>query len=89
MKRPTIRLHIEELVLHSFAPNDRHAIADAVQRELSSLLEVSLGSESAARFASSAHYVHLDAGNFQVENGAKASSIGAGIANAVYGGLSK
>ena len=85
----TIRLHIEELVLHSFAPNDRHAIAEAVQRELSSLLEVSLGSESAARFASSSHHAHLDAGSFQVKDGAKAPSIGAGIANAVYGGLSK
>jgi hypothetical protein len=89
MTRPTIRLHIEELVLHSFAPNDRYAIAEAVQRELSSLLEVSLGSESAARFASSSHYTHVDGGSFQVENGAKPPSIGAGIANAVYGGLSR
>ena len=87
MTRPTIRLHIEELVLHSFAPNDRHAIAEAVQRELSSLLEVSLGSES--RLAASSHQAHLDAGSFQVADGAKAPSIGAGIANAVYGGLSR
>ena len=85
----TLRLHIEELVLHSFDPHDRYAIADAVQRELSSLLEVSLGSEPAARFADSAHYAHLDAGSFQVKDGAKARSIGAGIANAVYGGLSR
>lgn len=85
----TLRLHIEQLVLHSFAPNDRYAIAEAVQRELASLLKVSLGSESAARFASSSDYAHIDAGSFQVEDGAKAPSIGAGIANAVYGGLSR
>ena len=89
MKRPTLRLHIEELVLHSFDPHDRYAIADAVQRELSSLLEVGLGAESAVRLAGSTHYPHLDAGSFQVQDGAKARSIGAGIANAVYGGLSK
>ncbi len=29
-----IELHIEELVLHGFSPNDRHAIGEAVQREL-------------------------------------------------------
>jgi hypothetical protein len=89
MKRPAIRLHIEELVLHSFDPHDRHAIADAVQRELSGLLAVSLGSQASVRWAESSDHAHIDAGSFQVEHGANATSIGASIANAVYGGLSR
>ena len=36
MKR--IELHIEELVLHGFAPADRYRIGDTVQRELTRLL---------------------------------------------------
>ena len=32
-----IELHIEELVLHGFAPKDRYTIGEAVQRELSRL----------------------------------------------------
>ena len=34
-------LHIEELALHGFAASDRHAIADAVQRELQAMLTAS------------------------------------------------
>lgn len=29
---------IDELVLHGFAPGDRHAVAEALQRELAALL---------------------------------------------------
>lgn len=38
MSQGPIHLHIDELVLHGFEPAERHAIADAVQRELTSLL---------------------------------------------------
>lgn len=34
----SVNLHIEELVLHGFAPHDRHRIGDAVERELLRLL---------------------------------------------------
>ena len=85
----TLRLHIEELVLHSFAPNDRHAIADAVQRELASLLAASLASEASARLTSTPDSARIDGGSFQVEHGARATSIGAQIANAVHGGLTR
>ena len=89
MKRPTIRLHIEELELHSFAPNDRYAIADAVQRELSNLLTASLGTEASLRLSSNSNYAQIDAGSVQLEHGANAQSIGAQIANAVHGGLTR
>ena len=34
MRPGWIELHIEELVLHGFAPGDRHPIGDAVEHEL-------------------------------------------------------
>ena len=33
MRTSNIKLHIEELVLHGFAPGDRYTIADAVERD--------------------------------------------------------
>jgi hypothetical protein len=36
--RPSINLHIEELVLHGFAPGDRHRISEAVEQELTRLI---------------------------------------------------
>ena len=37
-RTPAVQLHIEELVLHGFAPADRYRIAAAVQLELTRLL---------------------------------------------------
>jgi len=90
MKQPNIRLHIEELVLHSFAPNDRYAIADAVERELSRLLAADFASaEIPPSLADSSGRLRVDAGNFHVAPDAKANSIGAQIAQAVHGGIIK
>ncbi len=36
--RKPVKLHIERLVLHGFAPNDRRQIAAAVESELASLM---------------------------------------------------
>ncbi|MEJ2009120.1 MAG: hypothetical protein P8Z30_13360 [Acidobacteriota bacterium] len=36
--RRRVEVHIEELVLHGFAPGDRHRIAVAVKQELSRLI---------------------------------------------------
>jgi hypothetical protein len=85
-----IKLHIEELVLHSFAPNDRYAIADAVERELSRLLAEDFGNAGLPRsLANNSGQPRVDAGNFQVAPGAKANSIGAQIAQAVHGGITE
>jgi hypothetical protein len=90
MKRPNIQLHIEELVLHSFAPGDRYAIADAVQQELARLFA---GQSVQADFASAltryANDGRLDAGAIHLEQNAGPSSIGNQIAQAVHGGLTK
>jgi hypothetical protein len=90
MKRPNIRLHIEELVLHSFAPNDRYAIADAVESELSRLLAADFASaEIPPSLADSSGRPRVDAGNFEVAPGAKPNSIGDQIAQAVHAGLTR
>lgn len=90
MKQPNIRLHIQELVLHSFAPNDRYAIADAVEHELSWLLAADLSTpQRSPSLTENSDRARVDAGNFQVAPGAKAVSIGAQIAEAVHGGLTR
>jgi hypothetical protein len=92
MKRPNLNLHIKELVLHGFAPNDRYAIADAVQQELSRLLGTS-AEQSHSDFESTliqhSSNARLDAGAFQVEQNSKPTSLGNQIAQAVHGGLTK
>ena len=93
MKISNINLHIEELVLHGFAPGDRYTIADAVERELSHLL-----AQQSTPFTSAGIppiWIHdsgkllLDAGAFNVAPESRADSIGAQIAQAVHGGLTK
>ena len=85
MKASNLELHIEELVLHGFAPNDRYVIADAVERELARLLakpgippSLSQGGEVA----------HVERGMFELELSSKPEMIGVQVAQAVYRGLS-
>jgi hypothetical protein len=76
-----IDLHIEELVLHGFAPEDRYRIGAAVERELARLLAergVPPGLAAGAEIAG------LDGGAFQVAPGARPEAIGAQVAQAVY-----
>ena len=65
---------IDELVLHGFDPHGRHAIADAVERELS----VRIGAEAAWRPLDAAR---VDAG--AIETSTSGSAAAAGIARAV------
>ena len=76
-----VEVHIEELVLHGFAPGDRYAIAEAVQHELAQLigegqLPVSHGNPVAL--------AQIDAGAFQVKAGSKPASSGTQIARSVF-----
>ncbi len=79
-----IEVHIEELVLHGFAPKDRYAIGEAVQRELTRLF-----AEQGIHPSLSQGYDrgHLDGGTFHVQPGAKSDTIGTQVAQSVYGGL--
>ena len=89
MKGPNIEIEIEELVLHGFGHKDRYAIADAVERGLVSMLAHEVGRGIPSSLANSSEYGCIDAGGFHVAHGSKADSVGAQIAQAVYGGLSK
>lgn len=90
MNRPAIRLHIEELVLHSFDPHDRHAIAGAFQQELSRLLtEQLVNPEFTAALAQYSSNSRLDAGAFHAQQQAQPNSLGNQIAGAVHRGLMK
>jgi hypothetical protein len=80
--QPDIELHIEELVLHGVDPADRHRIGDAVERELARLL---VERPIAAR----TDLEHIDAGTRRLPAQAKAPAIGAQVARAVHGGLTK
>ena len=66
--RDSVKLHIEELVLHGFAPGDRHGIAYAVESELARLM--SDGCLSGLQ-ANSLTVGRVNGGAFKVEPGAK------------------
>jgi hypothetical protein len=79
-----IEVHIEELVLHGFAAKDRYAIGEAVQVELQRLF-----AEQGMPESPNAAYevARLNGGAFTVKPGARAHTIGAQVAQAVYAGL--
>ncbi len=84
MTHHNIELHIEELVLHGFAPADRYAIGEAVQRELTRLF-----TEQGVRptLANARQIERLDTGAFHVKRGSRADAIGTQVAQSLYGGL--
>jgi hypothetical protein len=86
MRPVNIELHIEELVLHGFAPGDRYGIGEAVERELQRLF-----AEQGVlpRLAQGGEVAHLDRGAFEVARGARAETIGAQIAQTLHGRLSQ
>ena len=78
-----IALHIQELVLHGFPLQARHAIGDATQQELTRLLN----STGLPDFVTEArHSDAIDGGSFHVAPQAKPNAIGGLVAKAVYGG---
>jgi hypothetical protein len=86
MKTTNVRVHIEELVLHGFAPSDRRGIADAVERELTRSFA---GQGVPPSLMRTAVIGRLEGGSFDVEPGAKADQIGGQVAQAVFGGLNR
>ncbi|MGA9998446.1 MAG: hypothetical protein WBP93_23735 [Pyrinomonadaceae bacterium] len=90
MRGPRIELHIEELVLHGFERGDRYAVADAIERELSRLLAEQFTEQGIpSSLTQNSESAHLDAGAFHVAPRSKADHIGAQVAQAVHGGLTK
>ncbi|HKP03809.1 MAG TPA: hypothetical protein VJU77_10685 [Chthoniobacterales bacterium] len=72
------------MVLHGFAPGDRHRIGEAVQRELTRLFTAE---QMPGPLTNSAAIDRLDGGSFQTTGTAKPEATGAQVARAVFGGL--
>jgi hypothetical protein len=82
----SIELHIEELVLHGFAPADRYVIGEAVERELTRLLR----EQAVPRSLRSENEVdEMRSATFNAPHNAKVPAIGRQIAQAVYQGFSQ
>lgn len=79
-----LTVRIEELVLHGFAPGDRHRIAEALEHELARLL-----TERGAplTWPGDAGRDAVDAGAFQIAAGARPDVIGGQIAEAIFASL--
>jgi len=86
MMTKNIELHIEELVLHGFAPGDRYRIGEAVEQELTRLLADRGVPQS---LAEGGEIASVDGGAFEVAAGSRAEVVGAQVAKAVYGGLGR
>jgi hypothetical protein len=84
--QPSIEVHINELVLHGFAPKDRHRIGAAVQSELARLLAER---GMPAWLAEGGEVDRLDGGKFEVTPATGAESIGAQVAEALHRGLER
>ena len=86
MRPKNIELHIEELVLEGFEHVDKHRIAEAVERELTNLFTERGIPRS---LADGGEISRLNGGAFQVALNSRPETIGAKVAQAVYGGLKK
>jgi hypothetical protein len=82
----SLEIHIEELVLHGFAPGDRHRIGEAVERELVRLFT---DQGVPASLSQGSDVARLDGGDFNVVAGSKPQEIGVQVAQALYGGFNR
>jgi len=84
VSRPDVDLHIDELILHGFAPGSRQAIAAAIEAELGRLLVAGGVPES---FAGGASIASLDAGTFDVGASERPNALGVRIGRSIYQSL--
>jgi hypothetical protein len=80
----SIKLHIEELVLHGFTGNDRDRIAAAIQQEFTRLFTEQGIPPSLAQ---GGQIGQLNGGKFEMTTGMKPEVAGIQIAQSIYGGL--
>jgi hypothetical protein len=82
--RRSVKVKIDELVLHGFASGDRNRIAAAVEGELTRLI----GEGGRLRVAQNALPLgRIDGGAFTVKAGSRPQSTGTQIAQALYRSL--
>ncbi|HLG14201.1 MAG TPA: hypothetical protein VJH03_06825 [Blastocatellia bacterium] len=82
----SVELHIEELVLHAFAPGDRYRIGDAVERELMRLFtEQGVPSQ----MTQGGEIAHALGAALEIQPGSSSEMIGVKLAKAIYGGFGR
>jgi hypothetical protein len=84
MKPRHVELHIEELVLHGFAPGDGYSISEAVQSALQQLLTEQGLPPLLQQHSETAR---LDGGAFNLMPHGTPATVGTDVAQAVYRGL--
>ena len=82
----SIRIHIDELVLHGFDNGESHRIAAAVQQELSRLMREQ-GVPQSVRTPMA--LVRLDAGAIRIRAASMATTTGSEIGRAIYRSFSQ
>jgi hypothetical protein len=83
MEPTNFNLHIEEMVLHGFAPGDRSRIGEAVQQELTRLFSEGIP----PALSQGGEIGSLDGGGFEMNDEMRAGAIGVQIAQSIYEGL--
>lgn len=83
---PNVELHIEELILHGFAPGDRHRIGESIESELARLFAEQGVPPSLMQ---NIELERVDTGSFSVAQDSKVETVGAQVAQMMYGGLSR
>src|SRR5947207_653199 len=73
LKSAPARVHIEELVLHGFAPGDRYDLGEAVQQELTRLFA---RQGAPPRLAGRVETDRVDGGSIRLIAGSKPGAIG-------------
>jgi len=86
MTMTNVRLRIDELVLEGFPPGDRHRIAAAVEAELARLF-AERGVPAGLR--ESTALPQVDGGAFELAPALRPEQVGAQVAAAIYGGLTR
>jgi hypothetical protein len=85
VKPRRIELHIQELVLHGFAPGDRYRIAEAMERELTrSFAET--GAPPA--WTNSVRLARVETGAVRIVS-TNAEAVGSQVGQTLFRGLSK
>lgn len=84
--RHSVELHIEELVLRGFEPAHRYAIGEAIERELTRLFTEH---DAPPAITHDFETARLDGGTLQIDPDSSPEVIGARVARAIYGGMSK
>lgn len=78
-----VHLHIDELVLHGFAPQDRRGIVEALTRELTS----AIGRDGISPWPAPSTLRQADGGEFMLTSARRATLAGEGIAHAIHASL--